>query len=91
MSHPRQPAPVCFFIALTTQDLFLGEQALTHLTSHLGPMFFSSEPFDFSSFTSYYEKEMGKDLKKRFYFFENLKRKLFLLNLISLLIFLNFF
>lgn len=81
MSHPKEPAPVCFFIALTTQDFSIGEQALTPLTSELGGVIFSSEAFDFSSFTHYYEKEMGRNLKKRFYFFENLKSPDFLVEL----------
>lgn len=43
------------------------------LIEKFGPIDSKSEPFEFS-FTDYYEKEMGRELSKQFYSFENLIR-----------------
>lgn len=81
MSHPREPDPVLFFVAVTTRELLLAEEIKKNLSSVLGEIILFSEPFDFTQFTTYYEKEMGSDLKKIFYFFEILKNPDFLVDL----------
>ncbi len=73
MSHPAPPDPVFFFIAFTTKDKTLLEKALPYLEEGLGSLKFASEFFDFSKFTDYYHKEMGKPLFKNFLFFTPLK------------------
>lgn len=81
MSHPKEPDPVLFFVALITKELPLAEKIKEDLSSVLGKVMLSSEPFNFSQFTTYYEKEMGGDLKKLFHFFEILKNPEFLVEL----------
>lgn len=81
MSHPKQPEPVLFFVALITSKLSLAEKIKDALCLYLGKVILSSEPFNFSQFTNYYQKEMGTDLKKLFYFFEILKDPDFLVEL----------
>lgn len=81
MSHPKEPDPVLFFVAVITRELLLAEEIKKDLRSVLGKVILSSEPFNFSQFTTYYEKEMGGDLKKIFYFFEILKNPEFLVEL----------
>jgi hypothetical protein len=73
MSHPKTPPHHLFFVALTGRVLDLWKKVLDELKSELGSVLFQSKVYDFSSFTSYYEKEMGEDLKKAIYFFERLK------------------
>lgn len=81
MSHPKEPDPVLFFVALITRELPLAEEIQKTLNSVLGEVILFSEPFNFSQFTTYYEREMGNDLKKIFYFFEALKNPEFLVEL----------
>ncbi|NPA39704.1 MAG: DUF4416 family protein [Thermodesulfobacteria bacterium] len=81
MSKPCIPEPVVFFLAITGKDQSLWEVALKEVALHLGNVVFSSKVYDFSSFTSYYEKEMGKNLKKALFFFEKLMPPEFLIDL----------
>ncbi|MFN3505237.1 MAG: DUF4416 family protein [Caldimicrobium sp.] len=81
MSFPKEPDPVLFFIAVTEREkgFFL---TLKHIFEEdLGMFLLQSTTYDFSEFTNYYEKEMGKPLWKTFYFFEYLKDPSFLLDL----------
>ncbi len=81
MSHPQKPSPNLFFLAITGKDLSLWEKVLINLEPDLGKVVLQSEIYDFSSFTSYYAKEMGEALKKGFYFFERLREPEFLIDL----------
>ncbi|PMP65907.1 MAG: DUF4416 domain-containing protein [Thermodesulfobacterium geofontis] len=81
MSHPKIPPPQLYFVAITGRILDLWKEVLENLKSELGSFLFQSKIYDFSSFTSYYEKEMGKDLKKTIYFFEKLKPPEYLIEL----------
>jgi hypothetical protein len=81
MSHPKSPPPQLYFIAITGRDLDLWEKALDLLKPELGSPIFRSKIYDFSSFTSYYAKEMGENLKKGIYFFEKLKPPEYLIDL----------
>lgn len=81
MSHPKTPSPQLYFVAITGKNLELWEKVLNILKKDLGNIILQSKIFDFSSFTSYYAKEMGENLKKGFYFFENLKPPEYLIEL----------
>jgi len=81
MSHPKVPPPQLYFIAITGKDLEMWKEVLNILKPELGDPFFQSQIYDFSSFTSYYAKEMGENLKKGFYFFEKLKPPDYLIEL----------
>lgn len=59
---------ICGIIA-SEEDVF--KRAEEHLVRHYGPLDLSSPLFEFS-FTDYYEKQMGKDLKRKFMSFVKL-------------------
>lgn len=69
MSTPHSPVPAKFFVSLISSQNELICQASRSLTGYLGKIDLISErlPFDF---TSYYKKEMGEGLFRRFVFFE---------------------
>ncbi|MFN4196639.1 MAG: DUF4416 family protein [Caldimicrobium sp.] len=80
MSFPKEPDPALFFIAVTEREkgFFL---ELKHIFEEdLGMLLLQSSTYNFSEFTDYYEKEMGKPLWKTFYFFEYLKDPSFLVD-----------
>lgn len=81
MSHPKVPPPHLYFIAITGKNLNMWEKVFDILKSELGSFFLQSKIYNFSSFTSYYAKEMGEDLKKGIYFFEKLKSPEYLIEL----------
>ncbi len=81
MSHPQKPFPKLFFLAITGRNPELWESVITNLKSCLGDVILRSEIYDFSSFTSYYSKEMGDKLKKGIFFFKKLKEPEFLIEL----------
>jgi hypothetical protein len=81
MSHPVDPSPCLYFVAITTSLPELWEKVINELKKELGKVLLYSETYNFSEFTSYYEKEMGKNLLKKFYFFEKLRNPDFLINL----------
>lgn len=68
MSSPRPPEPVKFFVSIISSQNNLIIQASKILLEHLGRIDFISEAFPFN-YTKYYEKEMGKDLFRKFLFF----------------------
>ncbi len=71
MSEPQKPAPAQLFFSIFARDESIIEKVSQKLTDNLGPIDFKSPliPFDW---TDYYEKEFGKDLVRRFIFFERL-------------------
>jgi len=67
-SSPEKVQLFCGAIYSPQADM---ERAKADLEAAFGPIFFSSEVFDFN-FTEYYFGEMGAGLKKIFFAFENL-------------------
>ncbi len=72
MSHPKNPSPNLYFVAITGKNQEIWGKIINNFTNVLGKVIFQSKIFNFSDFTSYYAKEMGEELKKGFYFFEKL-------------------
>ncbi len=66
------PEPVKFFAAITFAPFVDFEKLLDRLQSLLGAIDVRSPAIDFS-FTRYYEKEMGPDLRKQWVGFEKLR------------------
>ncbi len=71
MSEPKNPLPCKLFSGIFSTDLNLLNEVKEELKKSLGKIDFESEIFDFN-FTSYYEKEMGKNIKRIFYSFKDL-------------------
>lgn len=71
MREIKKPRPVKLFTAVFTSRIDLFEDVKRILEEEFGNIDFQSEIFPFEN-TNYYEKEMGKNLKKIFYFFKNL-------------------
>jgi len=71
MSLPHPPVPVKIFTSIISSQDELIVQASHALIDHLGRIDLMSErlPFDY---TTYYEKELGKGLFRRFVFFEEI-------------------
>ena len=81
MSKPFFPDKVAFFTAITYGEEKPLQEVTESLSLILGKPVFTSVKYDFSSFTDYYEKEMGSSLKKQIFFFEKLKSPDFLVEL----------
>ena len=81
MSHPKSPLPVLYFVAITGREIDIWKESLEILNRYIGKIFLQSSIFNFSEFTDYYEKEMGKNLKKAIFFFKDLKSPEFLVEL----------
>lgn len=81
MSHPKKPERVLFFIAVTERDKDLFESIRSDHFEELGMIILKSSPYDFSSYTDYYEEEMGRPLWKSYYFFESLREPDYLVEL----------
>ncbi len=71
MSKPEKPVPVKLFAGVFFTDKNLLIRAKEELTKAFGEIDFESDIFDFE-FTSYYEQEMGKGIKRIFYSFKDL-------------------
>ncbi len=67
----KKPNPVKLFTAVFTNKMDLFEKVKEILEEKFGKIDFESQNFDFDN-TTYYEEEMGKNLKKKFYFFKDL-------------------
>ncbi len=66
MAVIRNPIPVKLICGITfAPDIRPGE-VIEKLESVFSPVMLQSEVFDFSAFTSYYEEEMGRSLRKTF-------------------------
>ncbi len=70
MGRTKAAPHVIFITALCTHQMNLAERIEHRLVEQYGPIELKSTPFEFSH-TSYYQKEMGTDLKKCFLAFEN--------------------
>jgi Domain of unknown function (DUF4416) len=71
MGKPSSPAPVKLFIVSLHRDSELLNQSLRLFKQKWGETDFESCDFPFQE-TDYYEPEMGTNLNRRFYSFENL-------------------
>jgi len=71
VGKPTIPVDVKFFCAITFSNIELYEKIKTHLEDRFGKIEIISAIYDFS-FTKYYFKEMGGDLKKQILSFKKL-------------------
>lgn len=71
MSEPQKPLPAQLFFSIFAPEEALIEKACGKLEEVLGPRDYQSELISFD-FTDYYEEEFGKNLVRRFIFFERL-------------------
>ncbi|MEN3046405.1 MAG: DUF4416 family protein [Candidatus Hydrothermales bacterium] len=71
MAEPLKPTPVKLFTGIFFNDKDVVLKAKDELIKKIGEIDYESPIFDFN-FTSYYEKEMGKDIKRIFYSFKDL-------------------
>ncbi|MCX7613178.1 MAG: DUF4416 family protein [Caldimicrobium sp.] len=78
MSHPKNPKPVLYFMAVAEKEKGVFLSIARSFEGDLGMIVLQGTPFDFSSFTTYYNEEMGKPIWKNFYFFEKLREPEFL-------------
>lgn len=71
MSQPREPRPAKLIIRFLFRDAGVQQQALDALVSDFGPMDFLSAPQPFL-YTTYYNNEMGKEIRRQTAGFLNL-------------------
>lgn len=71
MGEPKQPTKVKLIMAVFTADVQLFSKAEKELKDKCGAVDFESDVFEFD-YTDYYEREMGKNLKKKFLAFRDL-------------------
>lgn len=71
MGEPLKPIPVKLITGIFFVDKEVLFKAKEEIIKKIGEIDFESEIFDFN-FTNYYEKEMGKDIKRIFYSFKTL-------------------
>jgi hypothetical protein len=71
MSKPEKPLPVKLLAGVLTGRLELLEPAALALTEAFGPIDYRSRPVPFDV-TNYYEAEMGPNIQRVFFSFENL-------------------
>ncbi|MEK7849557.1 MAG: DUF4416 family protein [Candidatus Omnitrophota bacterium] len=71
MGQPFKPLPVKLVVGLISGELSVFEKTKDLLSEKFGKVDFISPVFDFDQ-TDYYEKEMGKGLKRVFLTFERL-------------------
>ncbi|MEO0255214.1 MAG: DUF4416 family protein [candidate division WOR-3 bacterium] len=69
----KEPPKVKFFVGMIARDEKIMEEAILILKEKIGEIEFKSDLFPFTH-TNYYEKEIGKDLKRKFYSFKPLKK-----------------
>jgi len=71
MSEPRSPKPVKLICGLISNDEGLFEKAGNLLAKRFGPIDLRSQVMSFEH-TTYYQQEMGQNLKRRFFIFARL-------------------
>ena len=71
MGKAQVPASVKLVVGMITKDVKFFEKVSTILSSEFGVIDYKSPILDFD-FTDYYEKEMGKGLKRQFVSFRDL-------------------
>jgi hypothetical protein len=72
MGKIQDHLPVKLIMGITYRSDFDLEKLYPLLEKKFSPIEITSQPYDFSSFTPYYQSEMGKGLKKCFLVFSNL-------------------
>jgi hypothetical protein len=72
MGTIKKHPPVQLFMAVTFNPVLPIEDILAKIEQTFGPIEDKTSVFDFDAFTDYYEKEMGKGLKKFFVTFYDL-------------------
>ncbi|MBN2103175.1 DUF4416 family protein [bacterium] len=72
MAPIRKPIPVKLICGVTYAPDISMEKVVQRLEQTFSPVEIKSAVFDFSSFTSYYQDEMGSDLSKLFICFQGL-------------------
>lgn len=72
MGRLKEPSPANLICAVTFSKNFNVEEALFALQELFGEMELESDHYNFSSYTDYYQEEMGKDLEKFFISFKEL-------------------
>ncbi|MFA5038769.1 MAG: DUF4416 family protein [Candidatus Omnitrophota bacterium] len=73
MGHPLRPLPVKLFTGLISNDTAVLEKTRRLLIKRFGPVDLESPVFDFYQ-TDYYDREMGKGLRRVFLSFKTLRR-----------------
>jgi len=68
----KKPPKVKYFVGMLARDEEIMEKAAEILEEKFGEVEFKSDLIPFTH-TDYYEKEMGKDLRRRFYSFKPLR------------------
>lgn len=71
MGTPKRPIPAKFIVGMISAETELFSELEKLLSERFGPVDLKSGIFPFIH-TDYYEKEMGKDLKRKFISFERL-------------------
>ena len=71
MAKPLKPIPVKIFAGVFFNEEILIKKIREEFVDKIGEIDYESEIFDFN-FTNYYEKEMGKNIKRIFYSFKEL-------------------
>lgn len=71
MGIPRQHIPVKLITGIITNRIDLLQDVRGYLEKKFGEVEFESQIFDFC-LTDYYEEELGKSLKRKFFSFKNL-------------------
>ena len=66
MGKIKEHLPVKLFVAITSAASFNLPELFDKLEKFFSPIEQTSEPFNFSSFTDYYQSEMGENLQKLF-------------------------
>lgn len=72
MGKIKKHPPVQLFMAVTYNPVEPADSILKKIEMEFGPIESRTDAFDFDAFTDYYEKEMGKGLKKFFITFYHL-------------------
>ncbi len=75
MGVPKKPSPANLICAITYSEGFNVEEALFALKECYGDIELKSLEYSFSSYTDYYEDEMGPNLTKFFISFRDLIQK----------------
>lgn len=69
---PELERPAVFVVGLMFQPDFDLDRLLKRLSGRYGPIHFAGDSYRFSDYTDYYEPELGPNLQRRWYVFENL-------------------
>lgn len=71
MSKPRPPDPAKLFVSAIYADREMLDMCMNEMSERFGPADFSTRELAFD-ITGYYQKEMGENLRRRFFAFREL-------------------